>query len=108
MDKRVQKRLKRDALDNIMQNNPKLNDFLNALTENETPELKEIVQASIQDALGKARMVGVQIGYIGALLWIKSVIKVKGTEEVLKEIDEKVEILKRESGVKSFYDVESE
>ena len=50
MDRRVQKKIKRDDLDKIMEKYPSLNTFLEELSKNKKdPELTNIVQASITD-----------------------------------------------------------
>lgn len=108
MDKRTQKRIKRDQLDLIMKEHPSLDKFLEALTADEKPEIYDIVKASVKDSLDKARMLGVKIGYISALLWVKNKIEREGVEKTMDDIQAKILHLSESVGVKNFYDMEAE
>ena len=103
MDKRVQKRLKRDALDKIMQENPKLNEFLETLTDEDTeknPELQKIIQATIQDSLEKARMDGVMIGFSGAMVGAyKKIENCKTVDEAQKLLEEEANKVRKKMGL---------
>lgn len=99
MNGNTKKRLKRDALDSIMKSYPALNNFLTSLTDEDKPKFEEAVEASIKDSLNRARMDGINIGYIGALHWFIEYGKKYGKEEVYSEAEKKLtEIWKRTMG----------
>ena len=70
-------------LKHLLDTNPKLKKFIDALIDKPNAETKDIVQPIIEEELKKSRMIGVNIGYHGALLRIYEDIKdMKDIEEI--------------------------
>ena len=58
-------------LKEIVDNVPNAKKVLEALVENQNSELNDVVRKTIQPHLEKARMMGVQIGWNGALITLE-------------------------------------
>ena len=89
----------------MLDNNPKLKKFIDALIDKPDVETKNIVQPIIEEELKKARMIGVNIGFQGAM--IQAYEKVKN----MNRVDEIKDCLRAEAdaigermGLKSAFD----
>lgn len=71
--------------------NPKYKETMDALIDNPNPELKDIIQPVIEEELKKARMIGVNIGFQGAMLQIyKNIEDIKTAKDIKKYIRNEV------------------
>lgn len=95
MTKAQREKAERLMLKQILDTNPKLKKFIDALIDKPDVETKDIVQPIIEEELKKARMIGVNIGYHGALLRIYEDVKdMKNIEEIKKFLLDKANEIK--------------
>lgn len=73
-------------LKEIVDNSPNAKKALEALVDNQNPELYDVVRKTIQPHLEKARMVGVQIGWNGALITLEGQCRQCETKEEILEL----------------------
>lgn len=82
-------------LKHLIESKPKYKEVLDALIDNPNKEMHDIIQPVIEDELKKSRMIGVNIGYHGALLRIYEDIKdMKNIEEIKKFLLDKANEVK--------------
>lgn len=95
INKRQREAAERAMLKHMLDTKPKYKEIMDALIDNPNKELKDIIQPIIEDQLKKARMIGVNIGYHGALLRIYEDIKdMKNIEEIKKFLLDKANEIK--------------
>ena len=95
MTKAQHEKAERLMLKQMLDTNPKLKKFIDALIDKPDVETKDIVQPIIEEELKKARMIGVNIGYHGALLRIYEDVKdMKNIEEIKKFLLDKANEIK--------------
>ena len=73
-------------LNELVDNVPKAKKVLEALVDNQNPELNDVVRKTIQPHLEKARMMGVQIGWNGALITLEGQCRQCETKEEILEL----------------------
>ena len=73
-------------LKEIVDNVPNAKKVLEALADNQNPELNDVVRKTIQPHLEKARMMGVQIGWNGALITLEGQCRQCETKEEILEL----------------------
>lgn len=85
-----QEKAERLMLKQFLETYPNAKAVMKALTEKQNPELHDIVVNAIKPQLEKARMIGVQIGWNGALMSLEGECeKCKGKEEILELLRKK-------------------
>ena len=92
-------------LKQMLDTNPKLKKFIDALIDKPNPELKDIVQPVIEEELKKSRMTGIQIGWQAA--FIQAYEKVKGMEtadEIKACLRGEADAIRERMGLKSAFD----
>ena len=80
MNKRQLEAVERAKLKSILDNNPKLKEVIDTMIKNPKPELKDIVEPVIGEAISKAERRGILIGW-GAYA-IRAYENIKGMETV--------------------------
>ena len=80
MNKRQLEAVERAKLKSILDNNPKLKEVIGTMIKNPKPELKDIVEPVIGEAISKAERRGILIGW-GAYA-IRAYENIKGMETV--------------------------
>ena len=91
MNKVQREKAERLLLKQMLDTNPKLKEIIDSLIDNPNPELTDIIEANMKPMLEKARMDGINIGWMSFALGMSE--KIKGC----KTVDEAVELLKAES-----------
>lgn len=95
MTKAQREKAERLMLKHLIDTRPKYKEIMDALIDNPNNELKDVIQPVIEEELKKARMIGVNIGYYGALLRIYEDIKdMKNIEEIKKFLLDKANEIK--------------
>lgn len=92
-------------LKQMLDTNPKLKKFIDALIDKPNSELKDIVQPVIEEELKKSRMTGIQIGWQAA--FIQAYEKVKGMEtvdEIKACLRGEADAIRERMGLKSAFD----
>lgn len=92
-------------LKQMLDTNPKLKKFIDALIDKPNPELKDIVHPVIEEELKKSRMTGIQIGWQAA--FIQAYEKVKGMEtadEIKACLRGEADAIRERMGLKSAFD----
>ena len=80
MTKAQREKAERLMLKHLIDTKPKYKEIMDALIENPNKELNNVVEPVIEEELKKARMIGVNIGFQGAM--IQAYEKVKNMESV--------------------------
>ena len=105
MTKAQREKAERLMLKQMLDTNPKLKKFIDALIDKPNPELKNIVQPVIEEELKKSRMTGIQIGWQAA--FIQAYEKVKGMEtadEIKACLRGEADAIRERMGLKSAFD----
>lgn len=105
MTKAQREKAERLMLKQMLDTNPKLKKFIDALIDKPNPELKDIVQPVIEEELKKSRMTGIQIGWQAA--FIQAYEKVKGMEtadEIKACLRDEADAIRERMGLKSAFD----
>ena len=96
-------------LKEIVDNVPNAKKVLEALVENQNSELNDVVRKTIQPHLEKARMMGVQIGWNGALITLEGQCRQCATkEEILELLKSKKKETLEKLNLKDFDDNDNE
>lgn len=91
MNKVQREKAERLLLKQMLDTNPKLKEIIDGLIDNPSPELTDIIEANMKPMLEKARMDGINIGWMSFALGMSE--KIQGC----KTVEEAVELLKVES-----------
>lgn len=105
MTKAQREKAERLMLKQMLDTNPKLKKFIDALIDKPNPELKDIVQPVIEEELKKSRMTGIQIGWQAA--FIQAYEKAKGMEtadEIKACLRGEADAIRERMGLKSAFD----
>ena len=109
INKRQREASERAMLKHILDTKPKYKEIMDALIDNPEKELKDVIQPVIEEELKKARMIGVNIGFQGAIIQAYEKIKdMNNTEEIkacLKGVANKI---RERMGLKSLDEVANE
>lgn len=85
-----QEKAERLMLKQFLDNYPNAKAVMKALTEKQNPELHDIIVNAVKPQLEKARMIGVQIGWNGALMSLeRECAECKDKEEILELLRKK-------------------
>lgn len=89
----------------MLDTNPKLKKFIDALIDKPNVETKDIVQPIIEDELKKIRMIGVNIGFQGAMIQSYEKIKnMNSADEIKACLRAEADAVRKHMGLKSAFD----
>ena len=92
-------------LKQMLDTNPKLKKFIDALIDKPNPELKDIVQPVIEEELKKSRMTGIQIGWEAAFIQAYEKVKDMETADKIKTcLRTEADNVRERMGLKSAFD----
>lgn len=96
-------------LKHMLDTNPKYKEIMDALIDNPEKELKDVIQPVIEEELKKARMIGVNIGFQGAIIQAYEKIKdMNNTEEIKACLKGEANKIRERMGLKSLDEVANE
>ena len=105
MTKAQREKQERLMLKQILDTNPKLKQLIDALIDNPSPDIKDVITPVIQQELEKARMIGVNIGFQGAMLQAYQKIKdMQTVDEVKACLRAETDAVRERMGLKSAFD----
>lgn len=105
MTKAQREKAERLMLKQILDTNPKLKQVIDGLIDKPNVETKDIVQPIIEEELKKARMIGVNIGFQGAMLQAYQKIKNMQTVDEIKVcLRDEADAVRKRIGLKSAFD----
>lgn len=105
MTKAQREKAERLMLKHLLDTNPKYKQIMDALIENPNKELKDVVQPVIEEELKKARMIGVEIGWQGAMIQAHEKIKdMQDVEEIKTCLRNEAESIRERMGLKPAFD----
>lgn len=105
MTKAQREKAERLMLKQMLDTNPKLKKFIDALIDKPNPELKDIVQPVIEEELKKSRMTGIQIGWQAAFIQAYEKIKDMQTADEIKAcLRGEADAIRERMGLKSAFD----
>ena len=92
-------------LKHILDTKPKYKEIMDALIDNPNKELKDIIQPVIEEELKKARMIGVEIGFQGAMIQAYEKVKdMQTVDEVKACLRAEADAVRDRMGLKSVFD----
>lgn len=92
-------------LKNILNTKPKYKEIMDALIDNPDRELKDTIQPVIEEELKKARMIGVNIGFQGAIIQAYEKVKdMQDIEEIKACLRNEAESIRERMGLKPAFD----
>ena len=105
MTKAQREKAERLMLKHLIDNKPKYKEIMDALIDNPDKELKDIIQPVIEEELKKARMIGVEIGFQGAMIQAYEKIKNMETADEIKAcLRAEANAVRERMGLKSAFD----
>ena len=105
MTKAQREKAERLMLKQMLDTNPKLKKFIDALIDKPNPELKGIVQPVIEEELKKSRMTGIQIGWQAAFIQAYEKVKDMETADEIKAcLRGEADAIRERMGLKSAFD----
>lgn len=105
MTKAQREKAERLMLKQMLDTNPKLKKFIDALIDKPNPELKDIVQPVIKEELEKSRMTGIQIGWQAAFIQAYEKVKDMETADEIKTcLRGEADAIRERMGLKSAFD----
>lgn len=105
MTKAQREKAERLLLKQMLDTNPKLKKFIDALIDKPNPELKDIVQPVIEEELKKSRMKGIQIGWQAAFIQVYEKVKDMETADEIKAcLRGEADAIRERMGLKSAFD----
>lgn len=92
-------------LKQMLDTNPKLKQVIDALIDNPSPDVKDVITPVIQQELEKARMIGVNIGFQGAMIQAYENIKdMQSVDEIKACLRNEADAVRERMGLKSAFD----
>lgn len=92
-------------LKHLIDNKPKYKEIMDALIDNPDKELKDVIQPVIEEELKKARMIGVEIGFQGAMIQAYEKIKdMQSADEIKACLKDEAESIRGRMGLKPAFD----
>ena len=92
-------------LKQMLDTNPKLKQVIDALIDNPNPDIKDAITPVIQQELEKARMIGVNIGFQGAMIQVYQKVKDMQTVDEIKDcLRAEADAVRERMGLKSAFD----
>ena len=105
MTKAQREKAERLMLKQMLDTNPKLKKFIDALIDKPNPELKDIVQPVIEEELKKSRMTGIQIGWQAAFIQAYEKVKdMQSADEIKACLKGEADAIRERMGLKSAFD----
>lgn len=105
MTKAQREKAERLMLKHLIDNKPKYKEIMDALIDNPDKELKDVIQPVIEEELKKARMIGVEIGWQGAMIQVHEKIKdMQDVEEIKACLRNEAESIRERMGLKPVFD----
>lgn len=105
MTKAQREKQERLMLKQMLDTNPKLKQVIDALIDNPSPDINDVITPVIQQELEKARMIGVNIGFQGAMLQAYQKIKDMQTVDEIKVcLRAEADAVRERMGLKSAFD----
>lgn len=105
MTKAQREKAERLMLKQMLDTNPKLKQVIDALIDNPNPDIKDAIAPVIQQELEKARMIGVNIGFQGAMLQAYQKVKNMQTIDEIKAcLRDEADAVRERMGLKSVFD----
>lgn len=96
-------------LKHLIDNKPKYKEIMDALIDNPNKELKDVIQPVIEEELKKARMIGVEIGFQGAMIQAHEKIKdMQDVDEIKACLKDEADKIREKMGLKSLDEVTNE
>ena len=109
MNKRQREAAERAMLKHILDTKPKYKEIMDALIDNPNVELNDAIQPVIEEELKKARMIGVNIGFQGAMLQAYEKVKdMDSVDEIKTCLKDEANKIREKMGLKSLEEVENE
>lgn len=109
MTKRQREAARRVQLQHIIDTHPEYIKVLDALIENPEKETKNAIEPIIENELKKARMIGVEIGWQGAMIQAYEKIKdMNSVDEIKTCLKEEANKIREKMGLKSLDEVANE
>lgn len=109
MNKRQREAAERAMLKHILDTKPKYKEIMDALIDNPNVELNDAIQPVIEEELKKARMIGVNIGFQGAMLQAYEKVKdMDNVDEIKACLKDEANKIREKMGLKSLEEVENE
>lgn len=105
MTKAQREKAERLMLKQMLDTNPKLKQVIDALIDNQNPDIKDVIAPIIQQELEKARMIGVNIGFQGAMIQAYEKVKdMQTVDEVKACLRAEADAVRERMGLKSVFD----
>lgn len=105
MTKAQREKQERLMLKQMLDTNPKLKQVIDDLIDNPSPDIKDVITPVIQHELEKARMIGVNIGFQGAMLQAYEKIKdMQSVDEIKACLRNEADAVRERMGLKSAFD----
>lgn len=105
MTKAQREKAERLMLKHLIDTKPKYKEIMDALIDNPNNELKDVIQPVIEEELKKARMIGVEIGWQGAMIQAYEKIKdMQDIEEIKACLRNEAESIRERMGLKPVFD----
>ena len=105
MTKAQREKQERLMLKQMLDTKPKYKEIMDALIDNPNKELKDIIKPVIEEELKTARMIGVNIGFQGAMLQAYQKIKDMQTVDEIKAcLRAEADAVRKCMGLKSTFD----
>lgn len=109
MTKAQREKAERLMLKHLIDTKPKYKEIMDALIDNPNKELKDIIQPVIEEELEKVRMIGVNIGFQGAMIQAYEKIKdMQGADEIKAYLKDEADKVRERMGLKSLDEVANE
>lgn len=109
MNKRQREASERAMLKHILDTKPKYKEIMDALIDNPNVELNDAIQPVIEEELKKARMIGVNIGFQGAMLQAYEKVKdMQSVDEIKACLKDEANKIREKMGLKSLEEAANE
>lgn len=109
MNKRQREAAERAMLKHILDTKPKYKEIMDALIDNPNVELNDAIQPVIEEELKKARMIGVNIGFQGAMIQAYEKVKdMQSVDEIKACLKDEANKIREKMGLKSLEEAENE
>ena len=93
----------------MLDTNPKLKQVIDALIDNPNPGIKDAIAPLIQQELEKARMIGTNIGWQGAMIQAYEKVKdMNSVDEIKACLKDEADKIRERMGLKSLDEVANE
>ena len=104
MTKAQREKAERLMLKQMLDTNPKLKQFIDALIDKPNVETQDIVKPIIEEELKKARMIGVNIGFQGAMIQAYEKVKdMQSVDEIKACLRSEADAIRQRMGLKSVF-----